>query len=92
MDSFVTPHDLSNSGQERLQFTPFGGGPKPGCSDSVRAGIIESNNFVCLRSYHGEISHSHSANRELSIDVSVLVLRRRKVALHTISHLTPTEA
>ena len=29
--------------------TFFGGGPKPGCSDSVRAGIIESHNFFVLR-------------------------------------------
>ena len=43
--------------------------------------------IFCLRSYPGEISHPNSANREISIDVSVLVLRRRKVALHTISHL-----
>ena len=35
----------SNSGEEKLQFTPFWGGPKLGCSDSVRAGIIESHNF-----------------------------------------------
>ena len=45
-----------------------------------------------LRSYRGEISHPNSANRELSVDVWVLVLRRRKVALPTISHLTPTVA
>ena len=85
-------YGLSNSGQEKLQFTPFWGGPKPGWSDSVRAGIIESHNFFCLRSYPGEISHPNSANRELSIDISVLVLHQRKVALHTISHVMPTEA
>ena len=45
----------------------------------------------CLRSCPGEISHSNSAYQELSNDVSVLVVRRRKVALHTISPLTPTE-
>ena len=61
-------------------------------SDRLRTGIIESHNFFCLRSYPGEISHPNSPNRELSIDVSVLVLRRKKVALQTISHLTPTEA
>ena len=49
MDSFLTPYGLSNSGEEKLQFTPFWGGPKPGCSDGLRAGIIESHNlFVCL--------------------------------------------
>ena len=45
-----------------------------------------------LRSYPGETSHSNSPNRELSNDVSDAVVRQRKVALHTISHLTPTEA
>ena len=47
----------------------------------LRVGIIES-----LTSYPGEISHSNSADRELSIDVSVMELRRREVALHTSSH------
>ena len=36
---------LCKSGEEKLQFTPFLGGPKPGCSDSLHAGIIESHNF-----------------------------------------------
>ena len=48
MESFLTLYDLSNSGQEKLQFTPFGGGPKPVCSDGLRAGIIESHNFFVL--------------------------------------------
>ena len=50
MESFLTPYGLWNYGEEKLQFTPFWGGPKPGCSDSVRAGIIESHNFFVLRS------------------------------------------
>ena len=37
MESFLTQYGLSNSGEEKLQFTPFSGGPKPGCPDSVRA-------------------------------------------------------
>ena len=41
-------YGLSNSGKEKLQFTPFWGGLKPGWSDSVRAGIIESHNFFVL--------------------------------------------
>ena len=45
-----------------------------------------------LRSNPGEISHPNSPNRELSTDLSDLEVRRRKVALHTISHLPPTEA
>ena len=49
MESFQTLYGLSNSGEEKLQFTPFWGGPKPGCSDSVHAGIIESHNFFVLR-------------------------------------------
>ena len=49
MESFQTPYRLSDSGEEKLQFTPFWGGPKLGCSDSVRPGIIESHNFFVLR-------------------------------------------
>ena len=48
MDSFLTPYGLSNSGEEKLQFTPFWGGPKPGCSDGLHGGIIESHNFFVL--------------------------------------------
>ena len=49
MESFLTPHGLSNSVQEKLQFTPFGGGPKRVCSDGLLAGtIIESHNFFVL--------------------------------------------
>ena len=92
MESFLTPYGLSNSGQEKLQFTPFWGGPKPGSSDGLCTGTIESHNFFCLRSYPGEISYSNSPNRGLSNDISDVVVRRRKVALHTSSHLTPTEA
>ena len=47
--------------------------------------------LFCLRSYPGEIVHSNSAYRELYNDVLDVVVRRRKVALHTCSHLTPTE-
>ena len=48
MDSFQTPYGLSNSGKDKLQFTPFWGGHKPGCSDSVRARIIKSHSFFVL--------------------------------------------
>ena len=48
MDSFVTPYGLSNSGEEKLQFTPFWGGPKPDCSDGLFTGTIESQNFFVL--------------------------------------------
>ena len=94
MDSFLTPYayGLSNSGQEKWQFTPFWGGPTPVCSDGLRTGTIESHNFFCLRSDPGEMSHSNSPNQELSNDLLDVVVQRRKVALHTSSHLTPTEA
>ena len=48
MDRFLTPYGLSNSGEEKLQFTPFWGGFKPGSSDGLCAGIIESHNFFVL--------------------------------------------
>ena len=85
MESFLTPYDLLNSGQEKLQFTPFWGGPTPGCSDGLRTGTIESHNFFCLSSYPGEISHSNSPNRELFNVVELVEVRRKKVALHTSS-------
>ena len=92
MNSFLTLYGLSNSGKEKMQFTPFWGVPKLGCSNSLRTGFIKSHNFFCLRSYPGKISHSNSPNRELSNDLSDVVVRRRKVVLHTSAHLTPTEA
>ena len=46
MDSFLTPYGLSSSSQEKLQFTSFGVGPKPGCSDSLHTGIIESHKVL----------------------------------------------
>ena len=48
MESFQTPYGLSNSGEEKLQFTSFWGGLKPGWSDGLRAKIIESHNFFVL--------------------------------------------
>ena len=48
MDSFLTPYSSSNSGQEKLQFTPFWGGPKPGCSDGLCTGTIERHNVLVL--------------------------------------------
>ena len=85
-------YGLSNSGEEKLQFTPFGGGPKLGRSDRLRTGTIESHKFFCLRSYPGEISHSNFLpNRELSNDLSDVVVRQIKVALHNSSHLSPSQ-
>ena len=48
MESLLTPYGLSNSGQEKLQFTPFWGGPKMGYSDGLCTGTIESHNFFVL--------------------------------------------
>ena len=53
--------------------------------------VFKSNNFFSLTSCRAEIWYFSSANRELSINVLVAVVCRRKVALHTSSHLTPTE-
>ena len=48
MDSFLTPYGLWNSGEEKLQFTPVWGVPKPGCSDGLRTRTIVSHNFFVL--------------------------------------------
>ena len=64
----------------------------PSVSPYYSAGIIESPNFFCFRSYPGKISHSNLANRELSNDMSLLEVLSKEVALHTSSHLMPIEA
>ena len=48
IESFPTMYGLWNCGEEKLQFTPFCGGSKPGCSHLLCAGIIESHNFFVL--------------------------------------------
>ena len=48
--------------------------------------------LFCLRYHPGEIAHLDSANRELSNEIQPVEARGRKVALHTSSHLMPTEA
>ena len=48
--------------------------------------------FFSFTSYIGEIAYFNSPNRELSNDLLDVVVRRRKVALHTSSQPTPTEA
>ena len=45
-----------------------------------------------LAEFGCEIWHSNSANWELCNNVRLVKLHRRKVALHTSSHLTPIEA
>ena len=91
MDSFLTPYGLSNSGQEKLQFTPFGGGPKPGCSEVLCTGTIESHNFFVLGPI---LVKFHLRTRQIESFPTIFGRGGavKKVALHTISHLTPTEA
>ena len=48
MDSLLTPYGLLNSSEEKLQFTPFWGSLKLGCSDGLCTGTIESHNFFVL--------------------------------------------
>ena len=47
-DGKLTQYDLSDSGQEKLQFTPFWAGPKLVCSDGLRTRVIESRNYFVL--------------------------------------------
>ena len=47
MERNFSKYGLSYS-EEKLQFTPFGGGPKPGCSDGLCTGTIVSHNFFVL--------------------------------------------
>ena len=49
IERFLTMYGLSDSGKESCSSHLFGGRPKPGFSDSVRAGIIESHNFFVVR-------------------------------------------
>ena len=69
----------------------FGVGPGEADKTALVQELSKAVTF-CLRSYPGEISHSNSAKRKLSNDVSLLEVLPRKVALHTSSHLTPIEA
>ena len=94
MDSFLTPYGLFNSGEEKLQFTPFWGGPKPDSPDGLRTGSIESHNFFVL----GPILVKFHVHTRL-IESFPTVYRTWWCAeeklhftpLHTTSHLTPTE-
>ena len=69
----------------------FGVGPGEADDTAFMPELSKAITFY-LRSNPGEISHSNYSKRELSNDVSLLEVRPRKVALHTSSHLTPTEA
>ena len=70
-----------------MHFTPFGVGTKPGCSTSLHAGIIENHKSFVLRRI---LVKFHIRTR--LIESFPTTFRKRKVALHTNSHLTSTEA
>ena len=69
----------------------FGVGPGE-ADETVLVEELSKAMTFCLRSYPGEISHSNSANPDLSNDISLLQMLPRKIELHTSSHLTPSEA
>ena len=48
IESFPTTFWTWRCPKEKLHCTPFWGGPKPGCSDSVRTRIIKCHNFFVL--------------------------------------------
>ena len=77
-------HATAGSGSSHL----FVGGSRP----LPLCWIYRKPYLSCLTSYPGKISHSNSANRELSNDVLVVVVRRRKVAVHTLCQLKRDEA
>ena len=91
IESFPMTYVFRNSDEESCSSHLFGVVPSQAAQTAFLPELLKDITF-CLTSYPGEISYSNSANRELFYDISVLVVRQRKVALHTISHLTPTEA
>ena len=46
MDSFLTPYGLSNSGKEKLQFTPFGGFPSPAAQAAFAPDLSKAITFL----------------------------------------------
>ena len=89
--SFSTMYGFCNSGEEKLQFTPFWLWSLAGLLRQRSYRNYRKPKLFCLTFYLGEISHSNSANWELSNNVSLLEVLPRKVALHTSSHLTQIE-
>ena len=92
MESFLTPYGLSNSGQEKLQFTPFWGGPKPVSSDGLRAGTIESHNFFILGPILVKFHIRTLLFERFQTFFRTWWCGKKKVVLDTSSHLMPTEA
>ena len=89
--SFATTYGSSNCKEKSGSSHLFWVVPSRVAQTTFVPELLKAITF-CLRSYPGKISHSNSPNLELSNDVSDVVVRGRKVALHTSSHLTPTEA
>ena len=48
MDSFLTPYGLSNSGQEKLQFTPLWGGPSRAAQTAFVPELSKAITFFIL--------------------------------------------
>ena len=78
MESFLTLYGLSNSGQEKLQFTPFGVVPSRAAQTDFVPELSKAITYFSLRSYPGEISHSNSPNRQLSNGARVIELYRNR--------------
>ena len=78
---------LVQVGRGMLRLTSFWGWLRRSWWDRLSARIIESHNVFCLTSYPDEISHSNCRAFQRLLEVW-----RKKVALHTSSHLTPIEA
>ena len=83
MESFLTPYGLSNSGKEKLQFTPFLGGPKPVCSDGLHAGTIESHNFFALGPILVKFYIRTSLIKSFPTMNGLSKVRQGKVVVHT---------
>ena len=49
MDSFLPPYGLSNSDEDKLQFIPFWGGPKPGCTVLHICSDVDPSRSPCLK-------------------------------------------
>ena len=81
------PIPAKKSGSSHL----FGPVPSPAAQTVFVLELSKAVTFFCLTFYPCEIADLNLTNRELSNDVLLVVVRQRKVALHTSSHLTPTE-
>ena len=95
MESFRTPYGLPNSVEEKLQFTPFWSGPKPGCSDGLRTGTVVSHNFFVLCPILVKFYIRTCLIESFPMTFHMWWFAEEKLyftPVHTSSHLTPTEA